>query len=63
MKNHASSKHGKANYEECFEGAEAHAKALAEKVSKGGSAGGEDGRPRSKTSQDLRESVCGGVSP
>lgn len=36
MKNHASSKHGKANYEECFEGAEAHAKALSEKMVKGG---------------------------
>ena len=43
MKNHATSKHGKANYEECFEGAEAHAKALAEKGSKGGSSGANGG--------------------
>lgn len=43
MKNHAASKHGKANYEECFEGAEAHAKALAEKASKGGSSSGNGG--------------------
>ncbi|KAL7509052.1 hypothetical protein ACHAXN_006075 [Cyclotella atomus] len=43
MKNHASSKHGKANYEECFEGAEAHAKAIAERVSKGGGAAGGGG--------------------
>lgn len=50
MKNHASSKHGKANYEECFEGAEAHAKALADKVSKGGGSGGNGG---SKSSDGL----------
>mmetsp|Transcript_32879 Transcript_32879/g.55909 ORF Transcript_32879/g.55909 Transcript_32879/m.55909 type:complete len:139 (-) Transcript_32879:311-727(-) len=39
MKKHATSKHGKANYEECFQGAEAHAKALLEKVTKGGAGG------------------------
>jgi hypothetical protein len=44
MKNHASSKHGKANYEECFEGAEAHAKELAEKGKGGSSHGGGGGK-------------------
>ena len=40
MKNHATSKHGVANYEECFPAAESYAKELLEKASKGGSSGG-----------------------
>mmetsp|Transcript_35179 Transcript_35179/g.74223 ORF Transcript_35179/g.74223 Transcript_35179/m.74223 type:complete len:136 (+) Transcript_35179:111-518(+) len=40
LKQHALGKHGQANYEECFPGAEAHAKALLEKVTKGGAGGG-----------------------
>jgi hypothetical protein len=36
MKNHALGKHGKANYEECFVGAEKVAAELVAKVSKGG---------------------------
>jgi len=37
MKNHALGKHGKANYEECFVGADKVAAELLAKVSKGGS--------------------------
>eukprot|EP00584_Thalassiosira_punctigera_P012209 CAMPEP_0172562906 /NCGR_PEP_ID=MMETSP1067-20121228/98908_1 /TAXON_ID=265564 ORGANISM="Thalassiosira punctigera, Strain Tpunct2005C2" /NCGR_SAMPLE_ID=MMETSP1067 /ASSEMBLY_ACC=CAM_ASM_000444 /LENGTH=135 /DNA_ID=CAMNT_0013353231 /DNA_START=66 /DNA_END=473 /DNA_ORIENTATION=- len=40
LKKHALGKHGKTDYEECFPGAEVHAKALLEKVTKGGGAGG-----------------------
>lgn len=43
MKNHALSKHGKANYEECFPGAEKVAAELLAKVTKGGAAGGKGG--------------------
>ena len=39
LKKHALNKHGKANYEECFPGAEKVAAELLAKVSKGGSAG------------------------
>ena len=38
LKKHALNKHGKANYEECFPGAEKVAAELLAKVSKGGSA-------------------------
>ena len=61
MKNHASSKHGKANYEECFEGAEAHAKALAEKVSKGNSAGGGDKKSDGLTKAERKKKAEAGL--
>mmetsp|Transcript_29952 Transcript_29952/g.55065 ORF Transcript_29952/g.55065 Transcript_29952/m.55065 type:complete len:137 (-) Transcript_29952:218-628(-) len=43
LKQHAVGKHGKANYEECFPGAEVHARALMEKVTKGGAGAGGKG--------------------
>ena len=61
MKNHASSKHGKANYEECFEGAEAHAKALAEKVSKGNSTGGGDRNADGLTKAERKKKAEAGL--
>ena len=62
MKNHAMGKHGKANYEECFVGAEKVAAELLAKVSKGGSTSrGKDGSGQGLTKAEKKKKMEAGL--
>ncbi|KAL9182648.1 hypothetical protein ACHAXT_013300 [Thalassiosira profunda] len=63
MKTHAMSKHGQANYEESFPGAEAVAPELAAKVAKGGGSagGGKGGTGGGPTKKEKKKQMAAGL--
>ena len=62
LKRHALGKHGKADYEECFPGAEKHAAELLVKVTKGGVApGGKTGPSSNITKAEKKKKAAAGL--
>jgi len=61
MKNHALGKHGKANYEECFVGAEKVAAELVAKVSKGGGTDAKGGGGGGLTKAEKKKKMEAGL--